>query len=119
MTLAEYSLRMEAYELAEVRTREKIYLQAFLNQAVKATTKSRRHPKPIYQKFEQFFDTQREIDSIREQFEPDYEPATADKKTQAKIFAQRVEEFKRLKKAGLIVPWSKRKKGGKEWPINQ
>lgn len=123
MTLVEYSLRMEAYRLQEVKRQEGIALQAFLNQAVKAT-KGKNHPKPVYRKFEQFFNTQQKIDDVRSEFEPDYQlnnqvdvqnGKQVNRKTQKRrevssIFAKRVEEFRKLKAQGKIIPLNQRRK---------
>ena len=59
MTLAEYQLRMEAYSLQQIKIQERLHLQAFLNKTVQATKGSKKHPKPYYEKFEQFFDAQK------------------------------------------------------------
>lgn len=110
MTLVEYSVRMEAYRLKEVKRQEEIAMQAFMNQAVKATKGSKSHPRPLYRKFEQFFDTQQMIDDVRSEFEPDYQRKTDDKKEISSIFAKRVEEFKKLKAQGKIIPLNQRGK---------
>lgn len=73
MTLSEFTLKMEAYRLREVDRMEKIHVQAFLNQAVQATTGGKK-PKPVYDKFSKFYDTQKEIDKVRMKFEKDYKP---------------------------------------------
>lgn len=109
MTLAEYSIRMEAYQLKQVKRHEEIALQAFMNQAVKAT-KGKSHPKPVYRKFEQFFNTQEQIDKVRSSFEPNYARKVDNKKNTAAIFAKRVEEFKKLKKSGKIIPLNQRER---------
>ena len=127
MTLVEYSLRMEAYRLQEVKRQEGIALQAFLNQAVKAT-KGKNHPKPVYRKFEQFFNTQQKIDDVRSEFEPDYQMnnqvdvqqngkpvkqvnrQTQKRREVSSIFAKRVEEFRKLKAQGKIIPLNQRRK---------
>lgn len=94
---------MEAYQLQQVKRQEEIALQAFMNQSVKAT-KGRKNPKPMYRKFSDFFDTQAEIDRVRAEYEPDYIKKSEVKINATEIFAKRVEEFHRLKKAGKIIP---------------
>lgn len=109
MTLAEYQLRMEAYSLQQIKIQERLHLQAFLNQTVQATKGSKKHPKPYYEKFEQFFNVQKMVDEVRSAYEPDYIKQAEVKLNTADIFAKRVEEFKRLKKAGKIIPLKDRK----------
>lgn len=109
MTLAEYSIRMEAYQLQQVKRQEEIALQAFMNQSVKAT-KGTKNPKPKFSKFNQFFNMQEEIDRVRAEYEPDYVKKVETKRDTAEIFAKRVEEFKRLKKSGKIIPLNQRER---------
>lgn len=109
MTLAEYHLRMEAYNLQQIKVQERLHLQAFLNQTVQATKGSKKHPKPYYEKFEQFFNVQKMIDEVRSAYEPDYIKQSEVKLTTADVFAKRVAEFKKLKKAGKIIPLKERK----------
>ena len=109
MTVAEYQLRMEAYSLQQIKIQERLHLQAFLNQTVQATKGSKKHPKPYYEKFEQFFDAQKMVDKVRSAYEPDYIPSTQEKLNIEQIFTKRLEEFKRLKKAGKIIPLKDRK----------
>lgn len=71
MTLSEFTLKVEAYNLREVDRMEKVHVQAFLNQAVQATTGGKK-PKPVYDRFSKFYDTQKEIDKVRTKFEKDY-----------------------------------------------
>lgn len=73
MTLSEFTLKVEAYNLREVDRMEKVHVQAFLNQAVQATTGGKK-PKPVYDKFSKFYDTKKEIDKVRMKFEKDYKP---------------------------------------------
>ena len=47
MTLSEYYLRLEAYQLKELNEREKIAIQAWFNQTVQATT-GKKNPKPKF-----------------------------------------------------------------------
>lgn len=108
MTLAEYQLRMEAYSLQQIKIQERLHLQAFLNQTVQAT-KGKKNPKPVYQKFEQFFNAQKMVDQVRSAYEPDYIPASKEKLNAEQVFTKRLEEFKRLKKAGKIIPLKDRK----------
>ena len=74
MTLSEYNLRSEAYQLQQVKRVEELHLQAFLNQAVQATKGSIKNPTPMFTTFKSFFDTEKVIDDVRSQFERDYKP---------------------------------------------
>lgn len=115
MTLVEYQLRMEAYQLKKVERQDEIAMQSWMNQVVKATT-GKKHPKPKFKKFEDFFDRQGSINQVREAFEPDYEISQMSprelKKKQQDLFAKRLIEFNRLRKQGKIIPLNQRKKGG-------
>lgn len=108
MGLAEYQLRMEAYQLRQVQKHEEIAMQAWMNQAVQAT-KGTRHPRPLFKTFKEFFDTQEQVNRVRTMYEPGFEarPKQADA---ASIFAKRLKEFQQLKSAGKIVPWSERER---------
>lgn len=105
MGIAEYQLRMEAYNLKRVSEERDIALQAFLNQSVQATKGSAKHPVPKYKKFSQFFDYDKFVDDVRGQYEPDYQPtskASAEKR-RMDLITKRWREYQKLKK----------KKGGK------
>ena len=110
MTLNEYFLRCEAYQLKIIKRNEELALQAWYIQNVQATKGSAKHPKPMFTKFEQFFDTQSIIDDIRAIFETDYHTNAQkdEQKINEQLFIQRMKEFKELKKNGLIKPWSER-----------
>lgn len=115
MTLREYYLRLEAYQLSKLDRREEIALQAWYNQQVQATTKGK-HPKPVYKKFQKFFDRAEQEKEIKRSFGDDYVDKS---KRQAKIddaqlFKQRVDEFKKLKSKGLIDMSAWKKEQAKE-----
>lgn len=112
MTLNEYLIRMEAFQLQTIKRNEEIAYQAWLNQQVQATTGSPKNPKPKFKEFRKFFDSERMIDEVRSSFEIDY-ITTLDKaklRTNENVFAQRLKEFKELKKQGKIIPWNERTK---------
>lgn len=60
---------MEAVRLREVDKDYRNHLQAFLNFAVKATKKSGKNSKPVYNRFEQFYDYKKKV---RETKKKDY-----------------------------------------------
>ncbi|PXZ21897.1 hypothetical protein DM474_00345 [Lactobacillus helveticus] len=110
MTLVEYQLHMEAYQLKRVAKQRDIFMQAFANQIVKST-KGKNNPKPVYTKFDQLFNEEKEINKVRSEFEPGFVAERNEKQIPQKIFAKRLAEFHRLKKAGQIIPLSERRKG--------
>lgn len=104
MTLREYYLRLEAYQLAKLDRREDLALQAWYNQSVQATTKGK-HPKPKYKKFSKFFDRQEQENKIKESFGDTYVVTKSSKQKrldEAELFKQRVEQFEKLKAEGRI-----------------
>lgn len=114
MTFHEYLLRFEAYQLAQIKRNEELAYQAWLNQQVQATAGSAKHPRPKFRTFKQFFDTDKQIATVRKMFESNgvNEDMQA---SHEQIFVQRMQEFKRLKAQGKIIPWQRRtqaEKGG-------
>lgn len=103
MTLREYYLRLEAYQLHEIDVQEKIALQAFYNQSVQETT-GKKHPRPKYRKFKQFFDREEQELAVRNVFADDTMGISekAKRHTQTELFMRRAQEFKKLKKQGKI-----------------
>lgn len=100
MTFDEYNLRIEAYQLKQIKEQEKLALLAWFNQTVQATTGSTKHPKPKYRKFTDFFDAMEMIDTLRDEFEFDYQPRTQkvkDKKRRDLINA-RLAEFEMMRR---------------------
>lgn len=67
LTIPEYNLLMEAVKLKQIDIDYRNHLQAFLNFAVKAEKKSGKYKsKPVYTKFKQFYDYEREIKKAKE-----------------------------------------------------
>lgn len=100
MTFAEYNLRIEAYQLKQIKEQEKLALLAWFNQSVQAMTGNTKHPKPKYRKFTDFFDAMEMIDTLRDEFELDYQPRTQkvkDKKRRDLINA-RLAEFEMMRR---------------------
>lgn len=110
MTFDEYLIRLEAFQLRTIKRNEELAYQAWLNQQVQATTGSSKNPKPKFRKFEQFFDTNKMIDEVRGNFETNYKSTKKQNtlRTNENLFAERLKEFRQLKKQGKIVPWSMR-----------
>lgn len=110
MTFNEYLIRLEAFQLKTIKRNEELAYQAWLNQQVQATTGSSKNPKPKFRKFDQFFDANEMIDEVRGNFEPDYKATSKQNTLQdnESLFAERLKEFKKLKKQGKIIPWGMR-----------
>lgn len=110
MTFDEYLIRLEAFQLRTIKRNEELAYQAWLNQQVQATTGSSKNPKPKFRKFDQFFDTNKMIDEVRGNFEVDYKATKKQNtlQTNENLFAERLKEFRQLKKQGKIIPWSMR-----------
>lgn len=110
MTISEYEIRMEAYQLQQVEKLNYLATQAWFNQTVKATEGSKKHPKPKFKHLEDFFEYQNAIDKVRVKYEPRYKPKSliSQGEERTRIFAKRHEEFEKL--------WSEkrisRKRGG-------
>ena len=97
MTLNEYQLRMEAYQLQKVDRQEELALQAWFNKSVKATKGKGKHQKPYYAKFTDLYDAEEHKDKVRKMFEPDYIPQTQKitHKSRQKILYERLREWDR------------------------
>lgn len=110
MTFDEYLIRLEAFQLRTIKRNEELAYQAWLNQQVQATTGSSKNPKPKFRKFDQFFDTNKMIDEVRGNFEENYRATKKQNtlRTNENLFAERLKEFRQLKKQGKIIPWSMR-----------
>lgn len=110
MGLREYNLRLEAYKIHRVQEQEDLATLAWWIQGVQATKGSAKHPRPVFSEFKDFFDAQKQIDQIRSSYEVDYSPRASATKAidRAQIFNRRLEEFKKLKAAGKIIPLKER-----------
>lgn len=97
MTLDEYYLRMEASQIRRVKELEKLHLQAFLNQSVQATKGSTKNPKPKYPKFSDFFNAEKSIRKIRQEFEGEnYKPIKTEDEITRDVIAQRMSDYNKL-----------------------
>ena len=103
MTLPDYQLAMEAYAIKRTLKREDIAFQAWLNQTVQATKGSDKHPKPMYKKFNDFYNVAELEDEVRSQFEPDYTSKFTKQKQEQDAIQERfarLQEMKQRKKGG-------------------
>lgn len=101
MTRSEYELRMEVYQLQELDAEEKIAKIAFYNQLAQSTTGGK-NPRAKYDKFDKLFNRQEQEYKIRKFFGDEYAVAGVDGSKSPDLFAKRMKEFERLKKAGRI-----------------
>lgn len=66
LTIPEYELLMESYQLKCVDEERQTHWQAFLNFAVQAKRKvGKRKEKPVYSRFDKFFDYEKELKKIK------------------------------------------------------
>lgn len=103
MTIAEYWLRLEAYQLKQAKNQEQLALQAWLNQAVKATRGNSKNPKPKYKTFKEFYD----LEQINSDIRATFEGGTTQKQKKLgrnELIAKRYNEWQKIKN---------KKKGGK------
>lgn len=72
LTIAEYGLLMRAAALKQVDLDYRNHLQAFLNFAVRAEKKvGKNKTKPVYNRFEKFYDRDKEINKVLDQEKPE------------------------------------------------
>lgn len=116
LPLPEYFLRLEAYQLQQVKRTEDIAWQAWLNQQVQAT-KGKKNPKPVYTSFTKFYDRMLAEDNVRKAYEPDYHVSKATSERSQKeraydTFNKNIEMYRKLKASGKLDELRKRKRGG-------
>ena len=64
--MPEYELLMQGVRLKQVDTQYKLHLQAWLTFAAKAEKKSGKKMVPVYKRFEQFYDYEKELKKAQE-----------------------------------------------------
>lgn len=102
MTLDEYYLRLEAYALQQEDQRRAIHEQAWANQVVKNTKGEGDNVKPLFQTFDQFYDSEKVRNEIRSTFEPNYRPVknkpAVRKKTAGELRIARMIKYEEMMK---------------------
>ena len=95
MTIAEYELRMEAYNLQQVEKQYDSATQAWMNRNAQAFDKD---GNAIFTDFNDFFDIDEAIDQVKSNFESDYQPTAVKSKKQNKqdILLKRIREYQKL-----------------------
>ena len=74
LTIAEYKLLMDGVRLKEIDKDYRNHLQAFLNFAVRSEKKTGKgKSKPVYTKFKQFYDYERELEKVNNEKESRFE----------------------------------------------
>ncbi|WP_204123115.1 hypothetical protein [Lacticaseibacillus mingshuiensis] len=110
MTLREYQLRMDAWQLRQVFQRQQVAWQAWQNQAVQAVSGSGSSMRPKYRTFGDFFNFEQEMDAV---LPPRGGSKKKKKIDEVKARVVRLNEFEALRAAGRIIPWSQRKREGR------
>ena len=64
LTIADYEMLAKAHDLANVDKMMYIHLQAFLNRNVKAEKKIGKKSKPVFDKFNKFFDYEKAVNDV-------------------------------------------------------
>lgn len=116
MTLSEYELRLEVYQIQQVDEEEKIAKIAFYNQLAQSTTGGK-NPRAKYDRFDKLFNRQEAEYKVRKFFGDEYVVNRVGGKHSPNLFAERMKRFEQLKKAGKIDKnaWKKViNKGGRQ-----
>lgn len=95
MTLAEYELRTEAYQLQQVDKQRDIAFQSWMNQVAKSTTGSGDNIKAKYERFDDLFDYDYEKNRVLSLY-GDAKPMKSKQEQQKDnyaLFAKRVKEW--------------------------
>jgi len=86
MTLEEYRWLIEAFELKRVDQERDMHWMAFLGHMVKAERQVGKSVKPVYKSFNQFFDYDKHLESIKDK--------TSKKKSGSSMLS-RIDEYRR------------------------
>lgn len=68
LTLYEYEARMYAFRLKQADEELKMHKQAWINHQVTATKEQGKKQVPVYKSFKQFFDYEKHINNIEQEF---------------------------------------------------
>src|SRR5699024_4541411 len=66
LTLYEYKLQMKAYQLKQVDKQNEMHMQAWLNHAVTGTKEQGKKQVPVYKKYKDFFDYEKQLNEIEQ-----------------------------------------------------
>lgn len=100
MTLNEYRLRFEAYQLKKVEKQHEMAIQALMYRNAKAQDKSGKHYR--FNSPEQLFDRDFAIDEVRKNFESDYQPSSkkSREKAEQELVIERMRKWREMQKGG-------------------
>lgn len=95
MTIAEYELRMEAYNLQQVEKQYDAATLAWMNRNAQAFDED---GNAVFTDFNDFFDRNEAIDKVKSNFESDYQPIAVKHKKQNRqdILLKRIREYQKL-----------------------
>ena len=102
MTLHEYVLRTEAYELEREDKIHDIHLQAWSNVVVRNTKGEGDNARPMFTRFDEFYDSEKARDCIRDQYEKDYvklSDTEVKEKTAGDVRVERMIQYEKMRKA--------------------
>lgn len=95
MTIAEYELRMEAYNLQQVEKQYNAATLAWMNRNAQAFDED---GNAVFTDFNDFFNRDEAIDKVKSNFESDYQPIAVKSKKQNRqdILLKRIREYQKL-----------------------
>lgn len=95
MTIAEYELRMEAYNLQQVEKQYDAATLAWMNRNAQAFDED---GNAVFTDFNDFFNRDEAIDKVKSNFESDYQPIAVKSKKQNRqdILLKRIREYQKL-----------------------
>ncbi|MFC3212729.1 hypothetical protein [Planomicrobium okeanokoites] len=64
MTFREYSFEIHAYRLRDLDSRQRMHMQAWVNQQAKSTKTVGKNTVPFFKNFKEFFDYEKELQEI-------------------------------------------------------
>lgn len=95
MTIAEYELRMEAYNLQQVEKQYDAATLAWMNRNAQAFDED---GNAVFTDFNDFFNRDEAIDKVKSNFESDYQPIAVKSKKQNRqdVLLKRIREYQKL-----------------------
>lgn len=93
MTMYEYQLRLEAYQLKRADEMQRMAVQAMFNREAKAQKKSGKNFKYVHNSPDELFDLENATEKIRSAFEPNYNNR---KENQNDILLERMRKWRKL-----------------------
>lgn len=94
MTMREYQLRMEAYQLRKAEKMHDMAVMAMFNREAKAQRKSGKGTKYVHRSPDEIFDLEKAVGRIRGNFEPEYLTEQQEKN----IMLERLKTWRKLER---------------------